>query len=134
MALQLNPYITFDGTCAEAMEFYATALGGSVQLMSFRDAGMDLDGIMHAHVSTPAGFHLFACDFADGMGSYQPGTNLQISLSGDEADALKGYWAALAEGGQVIIPLQRQVWGDDYGQLADRFGILWHVNIAGTQA
>ncbi len=132
MAQQLNPYITFAGNCAEAMAFYAQALGGTMQSMSFRDSGMDVDGIMHASLETPAGFHVFASDTAPGMGDYQRGTNLQISLSGDDAAALQGYWGALSEGGEVVMPLQRQMWGDDYGMLMDRFGILWHVNIAGT--
>ena len=60
MAQQLNPYLTFQGNCAEAMDFYAAALGGTVQVMTFRDSGMDADGVMHAALETPAGFHLFA--------------------------------------------------------------------------
>ncbi|MFV0458365.1 MAG: VOC family protein [Actinomycetales bacterium] len=133
MAQQLNPYITFNGNCAEAMDFYAHALGGTVQKMTFRESGLDADGIMHAALETPAGFHIFASDTAEGMGmSYQEGTNVQISLSGDEGISLRGYWEELAEGGEVIMPLQRQMWGDDYGLLKDRFGILWHVNIAGS--
>lgn len=131
MAQQLNPYITFEGNCAEAMDFYASALGGTLSVMSFRDSGMDVDGVMHAALETPAGFHLFASDTVEGMGELQKGNNVQVSLSGDDADALRGYWDALSAGGQVIMPLERQMWGDDYGQLVDRFGIHWHVNIAG---
>lgn len=134
MAQQLNPYITFDGTCAEAMDFYAAALGGTVEAMTFRQAGMDADGIMHAALATPAGFHIFASDTVAGMMPFQPGNTMQVSLSGDEADALRGYWDALSEGGQVMMPLARQMWGDDYGMLVDKFGILWHVNIAGNPA
>lgn len=83
-------------------------------------------------LDTPAGFQLFASDHAAGMGDYTPGNNVQISLSGDDVDTLNGYWNALSEGGQVFIALQQQLWGDVYGQLIDKFGILWHVNIAGT--
>ena len=135
MAQQLNPYLTFDGTCTEAMAFYAQALGGTVEAMSFRDSGMDVDGVMHASLETPAGFHLFASDLAPGMGmDLTVGNNVQVSISGDDASALRGYWDALAEGGQVLMPLERQMWGDDYGLLVDRFGIQWHVNIAGGAA
>ncbi|WP_116114693.1 VOC family protein [Austwickia chelonae] len=134
MAQQLNPYLTFDGNCAEAMDFYARALGGDVRVMTFRESGMELDGVMHAALETPAGFHLYASDTAEGMGlPYQPGNNVQISISGQDGDALRGYWAALSEGGRTLMPLERQMWGDDYGLLADRFGILWHVNISGEQ-
>lgn len=132
MAQQVNPYITFDGNCADAMTFYAVALGGTLQISTFRESGMDIDGVMHAAVSTESGMHLFASDTAEGMGEYQPGTNVQISLSGDDADALRGQWEALVNGGQIVMPLERQLWGDDYGQLVDKFRILWHVNIAGA--
>jgi PhnB protein len=135
MAQQLNPYITFNGNCAEAIGFYASVLGGEPQLMTFRESGTDVDGIMHAALDTPAGFHIFASDAVAGMGEpFQPGNNLQISLSGDEADALRGYWTGLGEGGQVVVPLERQMWGDDYGLLVDKYGVQWHVNIAGAAA
>ena len=39
---------------------------------------------------------------------------------------------ALLDGGSVVMPLERQMWGDDYGMLADKYGIPWHVNIAGN--
>ena len=67
MAQQLNPYLTFAGNAAEAMAFYAAALGGTVRVMTFRDSGMDLDGVMHAALETPQGFHLYARDIAPGM-------------------------------------------------------------------
>ena len=135
MAQQLNPYITFPGNCAEAMAFYAAALGGEVQSMTFRDAGMDADGIMHSNLETPAGFHIFASDTFEGMGApHAVGNNLQISISGDDSDALRGYWDALADGGQVVMPLERQMWGDDYGQFRDKFGVVWHVNRQGDPA
>ena len=95
LAQQLNPYITFNGDCAEAMAFYGEVFGAEPQVSSFRDSGMDIDGVMHASVSAPNGFNIFASDFAEGMGDYNPGTNVQISLSGDEADALRGHWEAL---------------------------------------
>jgi PhnB protein len=130
MAQQLNPYLTFDGSCAEAMEFYARAFGGTVEGTTFREAGMDIDGIMHMALQTPAGFHLFASDSAGELGMpLSVGNNVQVSISGDD-DALRGYWEALSDGGQVIMPLERQAWGDDYGLLADRYGVLWHVNIS----
>jgi PhnB protein len=133
MAQQLNPYITFDGTCAEAMEFYASALGGQVESTTFRESGMDADGVMHASLQTPAGFHIFASDTVPGM-DLNKGNNVQVSISGDEAEQMRGYWDALAEGGTVVMPLERQMWGDDYGMLSDRYGVLWHVNIAGSPA
>jgi len=130
MAQQLNPYLTFDGTCAEAMDFYASVLGGTPQVMTFRDSGMDADGVMHAALETPAGFHLFASDAVEGMGDpLRPGNNVQVSISGDESDALRGYWSGLGEGGQVLVPLEQQMWGAEFGLLVDRYSVQWHVNI-----
>lgn len=128
---QLNPYLSFPGTCAEAMEFYAGVLGGTPQIMRFRDIGMDVDGVMHSALDTPAGLHLFAADWPEGMGApLTPGNSMQVSISGDDADALRGYFAALAVDGTVTAPLEKQVWGDEYGQLIDRYGFTWHINIA----
>lgn len=131
MSMQFNPYVSFPGTAAEAMAYYAGILGGTPQVMSFRDTGMDVDGVMHAALETPAGFHLFAADHVDGMGmgDFTPGNNVQLSLSGDEEPALRGYFDALAADGSVVVPLEKQIWGDVYGQVVDRYGLTWHVNI-----
>lgn len=69
MTMQLNPYLTFPGNAADAMGFYAEVLGGSLSTMSFRDSGMDVDGVMHAALETPTGFHIFASDQFPGDGS-----------------------------------------------------------------
>jgi PhnB protein len=52
-----------------------------------------------------------------------------VSLSGDDA-ALRGYWERLSDGGVVAVPLERQMWGDEFGMCVDRFGITWMVNIS----
>ena len=62
------------------------------------------------------------------------GTNVSISLSGDEADELRGYFAKLSEGGSVTMPLEIQMWGDEFGMCVDQFGVMWMVNIAQPQA
>lgn len=62
------------------------------------------------------------------------GTNMQISISGDDAEAMRGFWAALSDGGTVVMPLEKQMWGDIYGLVTDKFGISWHINISGDAA
>ena len=57
--------------------------------------------------------------------------NGHISLSGDEAEVLHGYFAKLAEGGTVDVPLEKQMWGDEFGACRDRFGVSWMVDIHG---
>lgn len=130
----LNPYLTFDGNAREAMEFYASVLGGDLRVSTFAEYGdPGNEGVMHAQLQTPAGFTLMASDTPPGMGEgYVAGTNISISLSGDERDELRGYWDGLAEDGTITMPLEKQMWGDEFGMLDDRFGITWMVNIAGA--
>ena len=71
-----------------------------------------------------------ASDTPPGM-DYSPGTTISISLSGDDGDELRGYWAKLSDGGTVSLPLEKQMWGDEFGMCTDKFGIGWMVNIAG---
>jgi len=55
-----------------------------------------------------------------------------VSLSGDDVDDLRGYWARLSEGGTVSVPLEKQMWGDEFGMCADRFGVGWLVVLVGA--
>jgi len=57
-----------------------------------------------------------------------------LSLSGDDGDALRGYWEKLSGGGTTTMPLQKQAWGDEFGMCLDQFGVPWMVNIAQPQA
>ena len=134
MSSKLNPYIMFAGNAREAMEFYQSALGGELTTNTFAefgDTGPSAEKIMHAALETTAGFTLMASDPPPGT---QPasGSSIIVSLSGDDSDQLRSYWDKLSEGAEVSAPLERQMWGDDYGQLTDRFGIQWMVNIAGA--
>ena len=136
MASRLNPYISFNGNAREAMEFYTSVFGGELATSTFGeygDTGPGSDGIMHAQLETPSGYTIMAADTPEGM-PYEPGTNIAVSLSGDDSDELRGYWTKLSDGGTVAVPLEKQMWGDEFGQLTDRFGIGWLVNIAGEQS
>lgn len=134
MASKLNPYLTFDGNAREAIEFYASVLGGTPDITTFGDVGEEgdlKDKVMHASLVTPDGYTVFASDLPPGMEAVPNG---QISLSGDmgEQDRLRGFWNGLSDGATVTTPLERQMWGDDYGSLVDRFGVTWMVDI-GTE-
>jgi PhnB protein len=63
---------------------------------------------------------------------YQPPSGFAVSLSGDD-EALRGYFEKLATGGTVTMPLQKMMWGDEFGMLTDQFGIQWMVNISQPQ-
>jgi PhnB protein len=131
---KLNPYINFDGTAREAMEFYKNVLGGKLDMTTFGDSGMnDEEGekykIMHALLETEDGMTIMASDTPKHM-EYKPGKNISISLSGEDEEALSGYWQKLSDGADIFQPLEKAPWGDTFGMLTDKFGIGWMVNIS----
>ncbi len=133
MSSRLNPYINFAGNAREAMEFYRDVFGGELTVSTFGEygapEGVDASGVMHAQLETPSGYTLMASDPPPGS-EPSGGSSIAISLSGDDGEALRGYFARLAEGGTVTVPLEKQMWGDEFGQCVDRFGVGWLVNIA----
>jgi PhnB protein len=134
VASRLNPYINFAGDARQAMEFYQSVLGGTLTMNTYGEYGAPdapgADQIMHAQLETDSGFTLMAGDNPPGSGEHNPGTNISVSLSGDDAAELRRYWAGLSEGGNVTEPLAKQMWGDEFGMCVDKFGIGWMVNIS----
>jgi PhnB protein len=137
MASRLNPYINFDGNARQAMEFYQGVFGGNLTVNTFGEYGAqdtpEADKIMHGQLETDRGFTLMGADTPPGM-QRNPGDNIAISLSGDDGDELRGYWAKLSDGGTVSVPLEKQMWGDEFGMCVDQFGIAWMVNIGQPRA
>ncbi len=136
MASRLNPYLNFNGTARQALEFYRSVFGGTLTLSTFAEFGNqnspDADRIMHGQLETDAGYTIMAADVTGDM-EYQPPAGLAVSLSGDD-DALHDYWAKLSAAGTTTMPLQKQVWGDEFGMCVDQFGVPWLVNISQPQA
>jgi PhnB protein len=136
MGSRLNPYVMFDGNAREAIEFYKDVFGGDLRLNTFGEYGADdaamADKVMHAQLETERGFTLMVSDAPPGL-DVRPGTNIAISLSGEDADELRGYWDKLSASGMVGMPLEKQMWGDEFGQCVDKFGISWMVNISQPQ-
>ena len=136
MASRLNPYISFPGNAREAMEFYQGVFGGTLTMNTFGEYGAqdapEADKIMHGLLETDSGLALMGADNPPGT-ELNPGDNVAVSLSGDDADELRGYWEKLSDGGSVSVPLEKQMWGDEFGMCVDRFGTSWMVNIAAPQ-
>ena len=132
MASRLNPYITFAGNAREAMEYYRDVFGGELAVDTYGGSGMAAPGhedkVMHAQLETPAGYTLMASDAPPGMET-SGGSDISVSLSGDDAE-LREYFTKLSDGGSVTMPLEKQVWGDEFGMCVDRFGVQWMVNIS----
>ena len=137
MASVLNPYISFQNDARQAMEFYKDVFGGTLNMNTFGEYGdpnaPGADGIMHGQLTTDSGFTLMGADTPPGM-ERNPGDNITISLSGDDEQELRGYWDKLSQGGTVTLPLEKQMWGDVFGQCTDRFGVQWMVNISQPQS
>jgi len=134
----LNPYLNFaDARAREAMEFYASVLGGELTVMTFGDMGTEgpmATQVMHGQLETPSGLTLMGADAPPEMVQVTFGDNVSVSVSGsnEEAEQLRGWFSALSEGGEVRQPLEAAPWGDEFGMFVDRFGISWLFNIAGA--
>lgn len=132
--MQVMPYLMFSGNCEEALNFYATALGGEVKdLMRFEGSpaeGMNDDGqkVMHAHFVTDDEVLFMASDGGQsGMESGKSGL-VHLSINFTDSAKLENTFMALSKNGQVTMPLQDTFWGATFGMLTDRFGINWMFN------
>jgi PhnB protein len=135
--MELQPYVFFDGRCEEAIEFYKTALGAKVEmLMRFKDspekdacptndAAMG-EKVMHASVRVGDHMLLMSDGHCKGKPDFR-GFALSLTVK-SEADADR-LFNALADGGQVQMPLEKTFWSPRFGMLADRFGVSWMVGV-----
>jgi PhnB protein len=133
MVSRLNPYLNFSGNAREALEFYRDVFGGEVRISTYGEFGTQepdqADLVMHGMLETPAGFTLMASDTPASM-TTTIGNNVVCSISGDNSDELHAYWDRLSASGMVSVPMDKQVWGDEFGACVDRYGVEWMVNIA----
>jgi PhnB protein len=136
--MQVQPYLFFDGRCEEAVEFYRRTLGAEVtMLMRFKDSpeppqpGMvppgSADKIMHTSFRIGDTTVMASDGRCQGQPSFQ-GFSLSITVP-NEAEAERRF-AALAEGGQVQMPLAKTFYSPRFGMVADRFGVSWMVIVA----
>ena len=138
MQTKLNPYLNFKNNTREAMEFYHTVFGGKLTISTFKDFHASQDPsednmIMHSVLEAENGITFMASDTPSRM-EFHPGTNMSMSLSGDNEAELTGYFEQLSAGGTVTMALQKAIWGDSFGMCTDKFGVQWLVNIAGQKA
>lgn len=140
---KVSVYLNFNGQAEEAFEFYKSVFKTdySFGFSRFGDAPpgenmpplSDEDKQLVMHVSLPilGGFELMGCDMPSSMGMKSvAGTNFNINLEPDSRDEADRLFAALAEGGQITMPLADMFWGAYFGSLTDKFGINWMVNYA----
>ncbi|HKQ27350.1 MAG TPA: VOC family protein [Burkholderiales bacterium] len=118
--MQVQPYLMFDGRCEEAIEFYRNALGAEVQAL-IRGEG---DRVMHTCLRIGE----TAVMASDGQCAGKPGFHgFSLSVTAaDDAEARKRF-RALADGGQVQMPLSKTFFASSFGMVADRFGVSWMI-------
>jgi PhnB protein len=131
--MQLNPYLQFDGNCADAFRFYEQSLGGKiVMMMKAGESPMAAqvppdrqDSIMHARMVV--GDTVLMGSDAMG-GAYAAPAGFHVTLGVDDPAEADRIFAALADGGTVGMPIAETFWAERFGLLVDRFGIPWMVN------
>ena len=136
--MQVQVYLFFAGRCEEAIDFYKKTLGAEVMmLMRFKDSpeppqpGMippdSENKVMHASLRMGDTVVMASDGRCEGAPSFE-GFSLSVTVA-DEAQADRVF-AALAEGGQVQMPLSKTFWSARFGMLSDRFGVGWMVSVA----
>ena len=139
--MQVAPYLSFEGRCEEALNFYQKALGAQVgMLMRNQDmppsdapspgdgcvpeGGLPAHKILHA-AFTVGGSTLMATDGMNSGKADFKGISLSLAVA-TEAEAQR-LFGALADGGQVQMPLSKTFFSPAFGMVADRFGVSWMV-------
>ena len=130
---QLNTYLFFDGNCADAMRFYERTLGGKLSLMTHAESPMaaqtppgSANRIMHARLEFDGGM-LMASDSMAGQ-PYGGMKGFSLSLIYPTAAEARRMFDTLAQGGRIIMPIEKTFWAEAFGMLVDRFGTPWMVN------
>ena len=126
------PYLNFNGNAAEALTFYANALGGKVvQQSTFGDANMAQDEsmknkILHA-VFEAGALKFMVSDCPPGV-SVTAGDQVSLSLNFTDLETIEKAFTALSEGGHITMPMQDTFWGARFGMTKDKFGVHWMFN------
>lgn len=134
MTIDVTPHLNFRGDARRALEFYRSVFGGELTVVSYADTGNDdpatADHVAYGQVVADDGFRIMAYDVYPGL-EWHPGSDpFYVSVRGTDPGRLRGCWDGLAEGAEVRQPLGPSPWAPLYGQLTDRFGVTWVLDIA----
>ncbi|MES2102608.1 MAG: VOC family protein [Pseudomonadota bacterium] len=137
--MQMHPYLTFDGRCEAAFNFYQKVLGGKiVMMMNHGDSPMAGqvpkewgEKILHARLEI-GDMVLMGSDSPPDYREKPQGFSVSLSMA-DPAEAER-IFAALSEKAEVRMPLQQTFWAVRFGMLVDQFGIPWMVNCEQPQS
>jgi len=131
--LQVNPYLTFNGNCREAMNFYKTILGGELMLQTIGESPLCQEmppamkeNILHASL-TNGQLVIMGSDMVSDNG-LQKGNSVSLVLNCRSEDEIREFYTNLSEGGAATHPLEDTFWGALFGDLTDKFGNHWLLN------
>jgi PhnB protein len=135
----LNPYLSFEGRCREAMEFYAACLGGELTILTVGESAVAASlpkelqaSVMHAKLDAGS-LRIMASDVLDGDKLLR-GNATNLMLLCDSEEELRTLFGKLSMGGTVNAPVKVEFWGAIYGDLTDKFGVRWMLNHDKPQA
>ena len=129
------PYLSFNGTCEEAVKFYQSILGGTITSLKFKDMpsgdGVPLseamkDKIMHSALTFEDGNVLYFSDTWENA-QIKLGDYATIHLVVDKEQDVYDFVEKLAEGGTITMPADKTFWNSVYGSLIDKYGISWGI-------
>lgn len=136
----VNIYLTFNGNCEEAFNFYKSVFGGEIPYMGrFKDMPAGEDGgklkpedankIMHVSLPISKETMIMGSDTGGEWASgYSQGNNFSISITTDTKNEADRLFNGLSAGGKVSMPMNKTFWGDYFGMFTDKFGINWMVS------
>lgn len=139
MSIQTTTHLNFDGHAREALDFYAAVFGGQVRAMTYGKMGASddpdwADRIVFGEVATEQGLRVMAFDVWPGQAWDQGSNAFYVYVHGDDAEEITRYWDALSEGAEIRQPLGPSAWAPLAGQLRDRFGVIWALDVAADRA
>jgi PhnB protein len=132
--VKLTPYIGRDGDARDLLEFYHQVFGGDLSLSTYGEAPMDApeshkNRILHGQLDAAEYIQIFASDAPPHMDMKSTDNTISLSLSGPDEGKLRQVYDQLSEGGKIVMPLEKQFWGDLFGMVDDKFNMHWMVNI-----
>jgi PhnB protein len=134
MTVKTVTHLNFRGDARAALAFYHSVFGGEQTVVTYKDFGNveqaeDADLVIWGQVASEGGFRVMAFDVPTHR-PWDPGVvPFFVSVRGDSADEISGYWDKLSEGGSVVQPIGPAAWSSLYGMVKDRFGVTWILDV-----
>lgn len=134
MTIKATTHVNFRGNARAALSFYQSVFGGDLAVVTYKDANTvgapdEADQVMWGQVAAENGFRIMAYDVPARLSWNAGEIPFFVSVRGDTADELTGYWQKLAAGATILQPIGPAAWSPLYGMLKDSFGITWVLDM-----